>query len=80
MAHRKLFISHSWNYSERYNSMVSLLNAHDTFTFSNYSVPEDKAFDDMSVSKLKDELRDQIRPVQCVVIIGGMWTSYSDWI
>ena len=80
MPHRRLFISHSWSYNERYNSMVALLNSHPTFTFSNYSVPVDDAFGRMSVPRLKEELRDQIRPVQCVVIIGGMWTNYSDWI
>lgn len=80
VAHRKLFISHSWSYSERYTSMVSLLDSHPTFTYSNYSVPEDKAFEKMSKEALKDELRGQIRPVQCVVIIAGMWANHSDWI
>lgn len=41
---KRLFISHSWSYGERYNSMVSLLNNRLYFTWQNYSVPETKAF------------------------------------
>lgn len=77
---KRLFISHSWSYGERYNSMVSLLNNRPYFTWQNYSVPETKAFGPMANAKMKEELRQQIRPVNCLIIIGGMWTSYSDWI
>lgn len=77
---KRLFISHSWSYSERYNSMVNLLNNRDYFTWTNYSVPVDKAFEDMNNAELKEQLRNQIRPVNCAVIIGGMWTNHSDWI
>ncbi|WP_297104644.1 TIR domain-containing protein [uncultured Devosia sp.] len=77
---KRLFISHSWSYSERYNSMVNLLVNRPYFEWQNYSVPESKAFLGLSASSLKEQLRNQIRPVQCVIIIGGMWTNYSDWI
>ncbi|WFM72508.1 TIR domain-containing protein [Halomonas sp. CKK8] len=77
---KRLFISHSWSYSERYNSMVNLLNNRLFFTWTNYSVPVSKAFGSMANYRMKEELRGQIRPVQCVVIIGGMWTNHSDWI
>jgi len=76
----RLFISHSWSYSERYNAMVNLLKNRPYFTFSNYSVPETKAFGPMAANKMKDELRGQINPVNCVIIIGGMWANHSDWI
>ena len=77
---KRLFISHSWSYSERYRSMVSLLNNRKYFTWKNYSVPEDKAFNKMTKAQLQEQLRNQIRPVNCAIIIGGMWTAYSDWI
>lgn len=77
---KRLFISHSWSYSERYNSMVGLLNRRAYFNWTNYSVPSTKAFGPMAKTKMKEELRQQIRPVQCVIIIGGMWTNHSDWI
>lgn len=77
---KRLFISHSWSYSERYNSMVNLLNNRSYFNWTNYSVPVAKAFAGMSNTQLKEQLRNQMRPVNCVIIIGGMWTAYSDWI
>lgn len=34
----------------------------------------------MAQYQMREQLRNQIRPVNCVIIIGGMWTNYSDWI
>ena len=34
----------------------------------------------MSNAELKEQLRKQIRPVNCVIIISGMWFNHSDWI
>lgn len=75
---KRLFISHSWSYSERYNSMVNLLNNRTYFPWTNYSVPVDKAFEKMNNAELKEQLRKQIRPVNCAIIIGGMWANHSD--
>jgi hypothetical protein len=56
--------------------MVKLLNNRPYFSWINYSVPETKAFGPMAKRKMEEELREQIRPVHCVIIIGGMWTNY----
>lgn len=77
---KSLFISHAWRYSEPYDSMVRLLNARPYFSWKNYSVPEIKALPVRTNFALEEALRRQIRPVQCVIIIGGMWASYSRWI
>lgn len=77
---KRLFISHSWSYSERYTSMVRLLDNRPYFNWINYSVPESRAFENLKSDQLKEQLKSQIRPVHCVVIIGGMWTNHSDWI
>lgn len=53
----RLFISHSWSYSDRYNAMVNLLNNRPYFNFTNFSVPETKAFGPMARYKMEDELR-----------------------
>jgi hypothetical protein len=34
----------------------------------------------MKKSDLEEQLRQQIRPVHTVVILGGMYVSHSDWI
>ena len=76
----KLFISHAWKYSDRYERAVNFLNAASNFKWSNYSVPEDKAFEGMSSGELGEQIKRQIRPVQCVVIVSGMYVNHSGWI
>jgi hypothetical protein len=76
----RLFISHAWRDSVRYNRAVTFLNDAPNFSWSNYSVPESQAFERMSIADLKEELRGQIRPVQCGVILAGMYIAHSDWI
>ena len=76
----KLFISHAWNYSERYKRALEFLNSAPNFSWSNFSVPEDDAFPTMSNSQLSEAMRRQIRPVQCVVIVSGMYVNHSNWI
>jgi hypothetical protein len=57
-----------------------MLDESSNFIYSNYSVPRDKSFDNMSNVALRDELRDQIRPVESVIVLGGLYVSYSEWI
>lgn len=76
----RLFISHAWRYSERYQRAISFLNAAPNFSWKNYSVPIDKKFEQMSIRALQEELRDQIRPTQCVVVLAGMYAAHSNWI
>ena len=74
----RVFISHAWSYSDDYNRMVRLLNDQPNFKWSNYSVPEHDPLDDDE--DLKEGLRKQIRPVQIVLILSGMYVNHSDWI
>jgi hypothetical protein len=76
----RLFISHAWAYSEGYTRVLKFLTDAPHFIFSNYSVPVAKAFDTMTKLQLQEQLREQIRPVQAVVILGGMYVAHSDWI
>lgn len=76
----KIFISHAWRYSQRYERMIDFLDAAPRFIYANHSIPEDRAFDRMSVVDLKEQLREQIRPVEVAIIIGGMYVAHSDWI
>lgn len=76
----KLFISHAWRYSDRYKRAVNFLNDAPNFKWSNYSVPEDKAFSGMSSEELCEQMKRQIRPVQCVIIVSGMYVNHSGWI
>lgn len=82
-----IFISHAWKYSEHYNKIVQWLNeAQDKgkFNWKNYSVPQHDPLIDPNTTvgknKLKNELKEQIRPASKVIILAGMYASYSDWI
>lgn len=76
----RLFISHAWHRHEAYDRMLNFLDAAPNFIYSNYSVPVDKAFDKMSNLQLEEEIKQQIRPVETVIILGGIYVSYSKWI
>ena len=73
----RLFISHAWGYNSEYYRLVNRLNKARNFKWRNYSVPEHDPVDD---EDLEEELREQIRPVQVVVILGGMYVAHSKWI
>ncbi len=79
-----LFISHAWFYSKGYNKLVELLNAADYFKWRNYSVPEHDPVIDPNTKvgkrKLIAELDEQIRPVNCFLVISGMYANYKYWI
>lgn len=76
----RLFISHAWKYSDGYARVLTFLNAANNFVFSNYSVPVSQAFTGMTKIQLEEQLRAQIRPVQCVLIVSGMYVAHSNWI
>ena len=76
----RLFISHAWEYNADYYRLIEMLDEASNFSYANYSVPEHDPVDANNNSKLKEELRQQIRPVEVVLILGGMYVAYSDWI
>ncbi|MCL2129373.1 MAG: TIR domain-containing protein [Treponema sp.] len=76
----KLFISHAWDYHDDYIRLVNLLKEANYFNYANYSVPKDDSFGKMTIVQLKEEIRQQIRLVNCFLALGGVYMSYSDWI
>lgn len=77
----RLFVSHSWEYSDEYEKIVDLLDDANYFEFRNYSVPEEDAIDADSNEELEEALREgQIKPASVVVVLAGLYSSYSDWI
>lgn len=87
MSTYNIFISHAWQYSEHYNTIVKWLNeAQDegTLTWKNYSVPEHDPLIDPNTTagktKLKEMLKNQISPASKVIILAGMYAAHSEWI
>ena len=76
-----LFISHSWSYSDAYNKLVTLLGDAQYFSYRNYSVPKDDPIHNANNSKeLYEAIKQQVRYANVVVILAGVYASYSEWI
>lgn len=77
-----LFLSHMWRRSENseYYRLESLLKEAPNFAWRNYSVPEHDPLGTKTDKELRDALDRQIRPVNCFLIVSGMYVAYRKWI
>ena len=76
-----LFISHSWNYSNTYNDLIRLLDSKAYFSYKNYSVPKDDPIHNAPYDyQLKAAIRNQMQHASCVLILAGVYSTYSKWI
>ena len=76
-----LFLSHSWTYHGAYSGLVGLLNGAPTFSYANYSVPKDDPIHTRGTDKaLHEAIKRHISPCHCVLILAGVYSSYSKWI
>ena len=78
---RNLFISHSWSYGDAYDRLCGLLNAAAYFRYKNYSVPRhDPIHDAPNQQQLRAAIRQQMSSCQVVIIVAGVYATYSKWI
>ncbi|MCD4840076.1 MULTISPECIES: TIR domain-containing protein [Neobacillus] len=76
-----LFISHSWSYSDQYEKLIDLLDKDENFFYKNYSVPKDDPIHNAKNDKeLYEAIKKQISPSSVVLILAGVYSSYSKWI
>lgn len=76
-----IFISHSWAYGDAYDRLVDLLNACGHFPFRNFSVPKnDPIHNAPNQQALYNVIYNQIRPASVVLIMAGVYATYSKWI
>lgn len=79
-----LFLSHAWKYNSDYYNLEKLLHNASYFKWRNYSVPEHNPLINPSTwigrYKLTNMLDNQIRPVNCFLLLGAMYSLYSEWI
>lgn len=77
----RIFISHSWAYGDAYDKLVGFFNEHPNFKWSNYSVPKDDPVHNAPTkAALYEAIKNKVGPVNCVVILAGVYSSYSEWI
>ena len=81
-----IFISHAWAYGEQYDRLIRLLNSAPFFTYRNYSAPSDNPLKTLggypvkTKSQIEDAIDRKIRPVNCVLVLSGMYLAYREWM
>ena len=77
----RLFISHSWAYTDSYEKLVALLNNRAYFSHTNYSVPKDNPVHTNGTDReLHEAIKNKISQCHVVIILAGVYSSYSKWI
>ncbi len=76
-----LFISHSWSYGDAYEKLIALLKGRPYFDFRDYSVPKDDPIHNAPNSQaLYDAIKRQMAPCHVVLVMAGVYVTYSTWI
>jgi len=76
-----LFISHSWTYGKQYDKLIDLLNSVPYFSYKNYSVPQNDPIHNAPNSNLlKAAIKEQMSHASCVLVLAGVYSTYSKWI
>ena len=76
----RIFISHSWNYSNEYNSVIDFLDRQGV-DYCNHSIPKDDPVHTNGTDKqLYDAIDAKVRGCSCVIILAGVYATYSKWI
>lgn len=79
-----IFISHSWNYPNAYKGLKDMLDRASYFFYKDYSVPKE---DPLKIrnstyyrSELENKIENQMRSCSVVLILAGVYATYSDSI
>lgn len=76
-----LFISHSWSYGDSYTKLVQMLDNRSHFFYRNYSLPKDDPIHNARNRKqLYEAIKRQIQYAHVVIIMSGVYSTYSEWI
>ena len=76
-----LFISHSWAYSDAYEKLIKLLDNRGYFPYKDFSVPKNDPIHTNGTDKqLYDAIYNKIYSCHVVLIMAGVYSSYSKWI
>jgi len=74
-------MSHSWSYSDAYENLKYLLDNHPTFSYIDYSIPQDDPVHTAGTDReLYEAILNKMRPCNAVLIMAGVYSTYSKWI
>ncbi len=75
-----IFISHSWTYNDEYEKLVEMLD-NSGISYKNFSVPKDDPIHTKGSDKeLYSAIKEKISRCSIVLILAGVYSSYSKWI
>lgn len=81
MRQYSIFISHSWAYSDAYEKLIKMLEKSQYFNFRDYSVPKnDPIHNAVNEFQLRAAIKRQMQYASVVVIMAGVYSTYSKWI
>ena len=76
----RLFISHSWSYSENYQKVIELIKQQG-LDFYDHSVPKNDPIHTNGTDKqLHEAIEAKMKGTSCILILAGVYSSYSKWI
>ncbi|UFS63042.1 TIR domain-containing protein [Sulfurimonas sp. HSL-3221] len=76
----RLFISHSWAYSDAYDKVVQMI-ANQGISFYDHSVPRhDPIHTNGTDKQLREAIDAKIKGTSCILILAGVYSTYSKWI
>lgn len=77
-----LFLSHVWRSADNseYYRLANLLYEAPYFYWRNYSVPEHDPLGTMTDGELREALYRQIAPVNCFLVVAGIYVNHRKWI
>ena len=76
-----LFISHSWSHKQQYDHLIHLLDQASDFEYKNFSVPKDDPIHtDGTNQQLREAITEKIRNCHVVLVLAGVYSTYSKWI
>lgn len=77
----RLFISHSWAYSDQYESLCDHLDDAPYFSYNNHSVPkDDPVHTDGTDADLAEAIKNHMEGCHVVLVLAGKYATYSKWI
>lgn len=81
MKQYSVFISHSWAYGDAYEKLIKLLDADPYFNYKDYSVPKnDPIHNAPNSTVLAQAIQNQMRFCDVIIILAGVYSTYSSWI
>ena len=86
MPNYDLFVSHAWDYDERYIGICRLLDSQvsSSFSWRDYSAPKSHPIVDPGTevgrNTLRALLRERVRQCTCFILVSGMFVYHRYWV